>query len=108
LAIVLYITATKGYIVCHGLPREGELTKPDESTLDGGSPGKGQKKVGLYLPTELINNLKIVGAGLQKRGFSGNLSDVLRLVLSVAKKQGLLDASKLIAIAADLDKSHSA
>jgi hypothetical protein len=76
------------------------LTKVDETIAGGGSPGKGQKKVGLYLPTELIGDLKIVGAGLQKRGFSGNLSDVLRLVLSVAKKQGLLDATKLINVAA--------
>jgi hypothetical protein len=100
--------ATMGYIVCNSLPHEGELTKPDETISGGGSPGKGQKKVGLYLPTDLIGDLKIVGAGLQKRGFSGNLSDVLRLVLSVSKKQGLLDASRLIAIAADLEKSHSA
>ena len=82
------------------------MANPDETIAGGGSPGEGQKKVGIYLPTELISNLKIVGAGLQKRGFSGNLSDVLRLVLSVAKKQGLLDASRLVAIAADVEKSH--
>lgn len=79
------------------------MPKPDETIVDTPGPAKGQKKVGMYLPTELIKDLKTVGDGLQARGFSGNLSDVLRLVLSVAKTQGLLDAGKLIRIAADQD-----
>lgn len=81
------------------------MTKADETIAGGGNPGKGQKKVGLYLPTEVITDLKVVGEGLQRRGFSGNLSDVLRLVLTVAKKQGLLDAGKLISTAAQ--EQHS-
>jgi hypothetical protein len=84
------------------LHQEGEkLGKPDETIAGGGEPGRGQRKVGMYLPAEMIDHLRIVGAGLQARGFSGNLSDTLRLILSVAKRQGLLDASKLVRIASE-------
>lgn len=75
--------------------------RPDETIQGGGEPGRGQRKVGMYLPAEMIDQLRIVGAGLQARGFSGNLSDVLRLVLSISRKQGLLDAEKLIRLAAE-------
>jgi hypothetical protein len=78
--------------------------RPDETIQGGGEPGRGQRKVGMYLPATMIDHLRIVGAGLQARGFSGNLSDVLRLVLTVAKKQGLLDAEKLIRIAAEISQ----
>ncbi len=83
------------------------MPKPDETIQGGGQPGRGQRKVGMYLPAEMIDQLRIVGAGLQSRGISGNLSDTLRLILTVAKKQGLLDASKLIRIAAEDTKRQS-
>ena len=81
-------------------------TRPDETYPGGGEPGRGNRKVGMYLPAETIDQLRLIGAGLQARGFSGNLSDTLRLILAVAGKQGLLDASKLIQIAADQDSKR--
>jgi hypothetical protein len=79
------------------------LAKPDETIAGGGEPGRGQRKVGMYLPAETIDQLRIIGAGLQARGFSGNLSDTIRLILVVAKRQGLLDAAKLVRLAAEHD-----
>lgn len=67
---------------------------------------KKRKKVGVYLDKVTIDELKLVGRDLHARGLGGNLSDVLRLLLTVAKREGLLDASKLTRKASAFDTSR--
>jgi len=66
---------------------------------------RAQKKLGVYLPEKLIEDLRIVGRDLHDRGLGGNLSDVLRLVLTVCKRNGMLDAAYLTRSAAEFDSS---
>lgn len=67
---------------------------------------RGRQKVGVYLDKATIEELKLVGQDLHARGLGGNLSDVLRLLLTVCRHEGLLDAAKLTRKASAFDTSH--
>ncbi|MCA8915104.1 MAG: hypothetical protein KDB90_06800 [Planctomycetes bacterium] len=64
---------------------------------------RGRKKVGVYLQISTIDELKVIGQELHERGFGGNLSDVLRLILTVCKRKDMLDASYLTRAASEFD-----
>lgn len=66
---------------------------------------RGRQKVGVYLDKDMIEALKLVGRDLQARGLGGNLSDVLRLLLTVCEREGLIDAAKLTRKASAFDTS---
>jgi hypothetical protein len=88
------------------VPNSDAKKRYQEASPGTSNSGPGQKKIGLYLPVAVVEELKAVGDDLQNRAFSGTLSDVVRLVLFVTKQQGVLDARKLLAIAADIERLH--
>ena len=69
---------------------------------------RGRKKIGVYLRNDTIDELKRVGLDLNDRGLGGNISDVLRLVLNVCKKKGMLDASYLTRAASEFETTLGA
>ena len=87
---------------------EGFGTKLEDELLPSEHREKlerGRKKVGVYLSNEVIEDLKRVGLDLHNRGFGGNISDVLRLVLRVCKNKDMLDASYLTRAASEFGSS---
>lgn len=67
---------------------------------------RGRKKIGVYLDDMTIDELKLVGEELHARGLGGNISDVLRLVLTVCKRKEMLDAGYLTRAASEFDSSQ--
>jgi hypothetical protein len=65
----------------------------------------GRRKIGVYLTDEMVEDLKQVGTDLHARGLGGNISDVLRLVLTVCKRKEMLDAAYLTRAASEFDST---